>query len=61
MPPDELASDVFEERAAIREYCVGQDRATAEAAAWSEAWPAAGLTWLDAWRREADDPHKPDA
>ncbi|MCL7465559.1 MULTISPECIES: hypothetical protein [Paracoccaceae] len=29
-------ADAFEERAAIREYCGGQDRATAERAAYEE-------------------------
>ena len=60
MTPDELARDIFEERAAIREFCGGQDRAEAEAAAWIEARRAAGITALDDWRREADDPHNPD-
>ena len=60
MTPEELARDIFEERAAIREFCGGQDRAEAERAAWQEARQAAGLTWLDDWRREADDPRNPD-
>jgi hypothetical protein len=45
--PDELAHDIFEERAAIREYDGEQDRAEAEAAAWIEARRAAGITALD--------------
>lgn len=59
--PEELARDLYEERAAIREFCGGQDRAEAERAAWPEARRAAGITALDDWRREADDPHNPDA
>lgn len=59
MTIQELAGDIFEERAAIREFCGGQDRAEAERAAWQEARQAAGLTWLHDWRREADDPHNP--
>ena len=60
MTPDELARDIFEERAAIRQFDGGQDRETAERAAWSEARRAAGITALDDWRREADDLHNPD-
>lgn len=60
MTPEELARDIYEERAAIREFCGGQDRAEAERAAWQEPRQAAGLTWLDDWRREADDPRNPD-
>lgn len=37
MTPEELARDLYEERAAIREYDNGQDRANAEAAALIEA------------------------
>ncbi|WP_272007826.1 hypothetical protein [Roseovarius sp. ZX-A-9] len=37
MTPEELARDYCEERAAIREYDGGQDRAEAEAAALAEA------------------------
>jgi len=55
MTPDECARDTFEERAAIREHDGGQDRETAERAAWPEARHAAGITALDDWRREADD------
>lgn len=58
--PDELARDIFEERAAIREYCGEQTRAQAEAAAWPESRRAAGITALHDWRAEADDPHNPD-
>ena len=36
MTPEELARDIFEERAAIREFDGGQDRAEAEAAAWAD-------------------------
>lgn len=61
MTPAELARDLYEERAAIREFCGGQDRAEAEREAWQEAQRAAGITALDDWRREADDPHNPDA
>ena len=60
MTPDELARDVFEERAAIRQFDGGQDRETAERAAWPEARRAAGITTLDDWRREADDLLNPD-
>jgi hypothetical protein len=60
MPPAELARDLYEERAAIREFDGGQDRAEAEAAAWQEARRAAGITALDEWRRKADDPNNPD-
>ena len=49
--PEELARDLYEERAAIREYEGGQDRAKAEAAAWQEAIRAAGITALDQWRQ----------
>jgi hypothetical protein len=59
--PDELARDLFEERAAVREFCGGQDRAGAEREAWQSARRAAALTWLDEWRRKADDPQNPDA
>ena len=51
MTPDELARDIFEERAAIREHDGGQDRAEAEAVAWQEAMRAAGITALDEWRQ----------
>ena len=60
MTPDELDRDIYEERAAIREYDGAQDRQEAERAAWGEAKQAAGITALDDWRREADDPHNPD-
>ena len=60
MTKAELARDAFEERAAIREYCGGQDRAEAEAAAWREARHAAGVTALDEWRARADDTTNPD-
>ncbi len=60
MTPDELARDLHEERATIRQFDGGQDRAEAERAAWPEARHAAGSTGLDDWRREADDPHNPD-
>ncbi|KPP81848.1 MAG: hypothetical protein HLUCCO07_16770 [Rhodobacteraceae bacterium HLUCCO07] len=60
MTPNDLARDLYEERAAIREFDGGQDRPTAEQAAWAEHRNAAGITWLDDWRREADDPHNPD-
>jgi hypothetical protein len=45
--PDELARDIFEERAAIREYDGGQERAESERAAWIEAKRAAGIKDLD--------------
>jgi hypothetical protein len=60
MTPDECARDTFEERAAIPEHDGGQDRKTAERAAWPEARRAAGITAVDDWRREADDPLNPD-
>src|SRR6056297_206054 len=60
MTPEELARDLYEERAAIREHDGGQSRPEAEAAAWPEARRAAGITSLDDWRREADDPHNPE-
>ncbi len=60
MTPEELARDIFEERAAIREFDGLQDRPEAEAAAWPEARRAAGITALDDWRRKADDPFDPD-
>jgi hypothetical protein len=59
--PDELARDLYEERAATRQFDGGQDRETAERTAWPEARRAAGITALDDWWREADDPHNPDA
>lgn len=43
MTPEELARDLFEERAAIRQFEGGMDRAEAERAAWVEACRAAGL------------------
>ena len=58
--PEELARDIFEERAAIRQYDGGQDRAEAEAQAWIEARRAAGITALDDWRARADDVNNPD-
>lgn len=54
-PPDmtseELARDLYEERAAIREFDGGQSRPEAEAAAWQEVRRAAGVTALDDWRK----------
>lgn len=58
--PDELARDLYEERAAIRQFDSGQDRPEAEAVAWIEARCAAGITRLDEWRARADDPRDPD-
>jgi len=60
LTPEALARDLYEERAAIRQFDGGQDRETAERAAWSEARRAAGITALDDWRREVDDLHNPD-
>ena len=60
LPPVELARDIFEERAAIRQFDGGQNRAEAERAAWPEARRAAGITALGDWRREADDLRDPD-
>ena len=54
MTPEELARDLYEERAAIREYDGGQDRAEAEATAWQEAMRAAGITALDEWRQGSE-------
>ena len=54
MTPEALTRDLFEERAAIREYDGGQDRAEAEAAAWQEAMRAAGITALDEWRQGSE-------
>ena len=51
MTPEELARDLYEERAALREYCGGQDRAEAERAAWQEAQHATGVVSLAEWRR----------
>lgn len=51
MTPEELARDIFEERAAIREFDGGQDRETAERMAWSEARYAAHKP--DTWAPEA--------
>lgn len=59
--PEALARDLYEERAAIREYDGGQDRPEAEHAAWIEARRAAGITALDDWRTRADDVTNPDA
>ena len=47
MTPEALARDLYEERAAIRQFDGGQDRDTAERAAWSEARHAAGITALE--------------
>lgn len=52
--PEELARELYEERAAIREYDGGQDRAEAEAAALQEAMRAAGITALDEWKQGSD-------
>ncbi len=60
MTPAELARDLYEERAAIREFDGGQDRAEAEREAWIEARRAAGITALDEWRRRADDVTNPE-
>lgn len=57
--PDDLARDLYEERAAIREFDGGQDRPEAERIAWIEARRAAGVTALDDWRAAADDPQNP--
>lgn len=54
MTAAELARDIFEERAAIREFEAGQDRAQAEAAAWQEAIRLTGITALDEWRQGSD-------
>jgi hypothetical protein len=61
MTPEALALDLYEERAAIREFCGGQDRHEAEAAALIEARRAAGIADLDDWRARADDIHDPDS
>lgn len=61
MQPEELAYDLYEERAAIREFCGGQSRPEAERAAWIEARRAAGITVLDDWRARADNLRNPDA
>jgi len=58
---DDFTRDHFEERAAIREYDGGQGRAEAEAAAWAEAKQSTAETYLDEWRREADDIYNPEA
>lgn len=60
MLPEELARDLYEERAAIREFDGGQERAEAEATAWQETRRAAGISFLDDWRTKADDPTNPD-
>ena len=60
MTPEALALDLYEERAAIREYCGGQSRPEAERAAWQEARRAAGITALDEWCARADDVTDPD-
>lgn len=60
MTPEALALDLYEERAAIREFDGGQSRPEAERAAWTEARRAAGETILEQWRREADDTTNPD-
>ncbi|MDP3960541.1 MAG: hypothetical protein Q8Q26_10890 [Pseudorhodobacter sp.] len=53
LDPEAAALDAYEERAAIREFDGGQDRATAERAAWAVARRAAGITRLDEWRPHA--------
>lgn len=58
--PKKLVRDIYEERAAIPEFCGGQDRNEAERVVRQEAWQAAGLTSLDDWRREAVDLSNPD-
>ncbi|MGR3548254.1 MAG: hypothetical protein ACU0DX_14060 [Roseovarius sp.] len=60
MTPEALARDLYEERAAIRQFDGGQDRDEAERAAWIEARRAAGITAPDDWRRKADDLRNPD-
>ena len=57
MTKEEIARNIFEERAAIREFDGGQSRDEAEAAAWQEARRAAGITALDNWHARADDVH----
>ena len=52
LAPEELARDLYEEHAAIREFCGGQDRATAERAAWQETQQATGVVSLAEWRRK---------
>ncbi|EDM73196.1 hypothetical protein RAZWK3B_03210 [Roseobacter sp. AzwK-3b] len=42
-------------RAADPEITIGENARDA-----FEARGAAGLAWLDEWRRQADDPHNPD-
>lgn len=46
MTPEEIARDLYEERAAIREFCSGQNWATAERAAWEEVKQAKGVVSL---------------
>lgn len=57
---DGLVSDLYEERAAIREFEGGQDRVTADRVAWGEAYRTAEITALNDWRARADDTHDPD-
>ena len=57
LTPNELAREIFEERAAIREFCGGQDRAEAEREAWIEAKRAVGITYLGGMQPSSRDPH----
>ena len=60
LSPEELALDHFEERAAIREFSGGQDRAEAEAAALVEASEASGIA-VERLRILADRERHPDS
>ncbi len=60
MTSHEFSCDIYEERAAIREFCGGQFRPEAERDAWTEASDAADISLISEWRREADDIDNPD-
>jgi len=57
MTPYELACEIFEERAAIREFCGGQERAEAERAAWIEAQRAVGIMDQGGMHPSSRGPH----
>lgn len=57
LTPYELAREIFEERAAIREFCGGQDRAEAERAAWIEAQRTVGIMDLGGMHPSFRGPH----
>jgi hypothetical protein len=54
MTPYDLALDLYQERAAIREFLGDQDRYTADRGAWAEVQLTSGLRNLGQWRPIAE-------